>query len=244
MDSGFLNPKYIAFDGDDTLWKNEHLFVETESAFCDILESAGLTNREVISRTLFQQELENLPLYGYGIKGFTLSMIETALKLGEDRIQPQTVLQILKLGKRQLGCPVELIDGVKGVLEVLHQRYPLVLATKGDLLDQERKLSRSGLAPYFAHVEVMSEKKKDNYRSLLNRLQCKPAEFLMIGNSVKSDILPVLDIGGSAIHIPFFTTWQHEVSENPVDRPNYLRLNKIGSVLSCIQPDDSNGIGS
>lgn len=224
--------KVIGFDADDTLWVNETYFRETEEKFADLLE--GYETKNKIDQELFKMEMRNLELYGYGIKGFMLSMVESALELSNNTVSQATLNEILSLGKRMIQHPVELLDGVTEVLEALHGKYRLIVMTKGDLLDQERKIERSGLSKYFHHVEVLSDKKEANYINLLENLEIDVREFLMIGNSLKSDVLPILNIGAQAVHVPFHTTWQHEevqVSENEFD---YLKINALKDVLKYL----------
>lgn len=203
--------KVIAFDADDTLWVNEPYFQEIEKRYTELLKSYGTS--EEISAALFKTEMKNLKSLGYGAKAFTISMVETALEVSNQMISAGDIRQIVDLGKSLLEIPIELLPQVKETLEILKEKgnYKLVVATKGDLLDQENKLERSGLAPYFDHIEVMSDKTEKEYLRLLNILQIKPSEFLMIGNSLKSDIQPVLALGGYGVHIPFEVMWQHEV---------------------------------
>lgn len=203
--------KVIAFDADDTLWVNEPYFRETEAKFSQLLKK--YLPEEEVDTVLFSVEMKNLELYGYGIKGFVLSMVEAVLKITEGKGDLELVSKVLSFGKEMLTKPVELLDGVGEVLKSLNGTYKVVLATKGDLLDQERKLIKSGLEKHFHHIEVMSDKKPTDYKKLLQHLDCKPEHFLMVGNSVKSDVLPVLEIGGNAIHVPFHTTWAHEEVE-------------------------------
>ena len=177
---------------------------------------------------------KTLPIYGYGIKGFVLSMIETALELSNNKISGNTIKEILELGKKQLSYPVKLIDGVEDTLSALQKDYTLVMATKGDLTDQERKIEESGLKKYFSHIEIMSEKNESGYRSLIDRLQVSPDKFLMVGNSLKSDIIPVLSIGGYAAHIPFYTTWEHEKVDKPETCDRMFSLKSIRELLSII----------
>lgn len=203
--------KVIAFDADDTLWSNEPFFQEVEKQYTTLLKAYG--SSEEISAMLFQTEMDNLKHLGYGAKAFTISMIETAMLVSKQTISACDIRKIIDLGKSLLEMPIELLPGVKKTLKALKEegRYKLVVATKGDLLDQENKLKRSGLSPYFDHIEVMSDKTEKEYLRLLNILQVVPSEFVMIGNSFKSDILPVLTLGGYGIHIPFEIMWQHEV---------------------------------
>lgn len=206
-----MNIKIIAFDADDTLWSNEPFFQEVERRYTELLKPYG-TPKE-ISSELFQTEMRNLKDLGYGAKAFTISMIETALRISRHTISADDTHRIIDLGKSLLQMPIELLPGVKETLEALKEKgnYKLVVATKGDLLDQENKLERSGLASYFDHVEVMSDKTEKEYTRLLNRLQIAPEEFAMVGNSLKSDIQPVLSLGGYGVHIPFEVMWKHEV---------------------------------
>lgn len=223
----------IAFDADDTLWVNEPYFQETEEKFCELL--APYLSRHTLSQELFKTEIGNLRLYGYGIKGYILSMIEAALKISNNTISNEIIGKIIQYGKELLEKPIELIDGVEETLEALTGKYKLVVATKGDLLDQRRKLHNSGLGRYFHHIEVMSDKQEKDYSDLVNRLDIKPSQFLMIGNSLKSDVLPVLGIGGHAIHIPFHTTWAHERIDHMVEHENFRDFEKITDVLTLFQ---------
>ncbi|MEX0362335.1 MAG: HAD family hydrolase, partial [Allomuricauda sp.] len=225
--------KVIGFDADDTLWVNETYFRETEERFAELLE--GYETKNKIDQELFKVEMQNLELYGYGVKGFVLSMIETALDLSNNRISQQTLTEILELGKKMISHPVELLDGVEEVLSKLEHKYRLIVLTKGDLLDQERKLEKSGISKYFHHVEVLSDKKENNYRNLLEHLEINVAEFLMIGNSLKSDVLPILNIGAKAIHVPFHTTWAHEMVTEDEQINNHLKLNNLKDVLKYLE---------
>ncbi len=222
----------IAFDADDTLWVNEPYFRETENAFAALLEDF-MPYHSIIAR-LYQIEMQNLARYGYGIKGFMLSMIETAMELTEGTANAAIIQQVIRLGKEMLDKPVVLLDGVEDVLKALHGKYKLVVATKGDLLDQERKLKKSGLDHYFHHIEIMSDKQEKDYQKLLKHLDCKAEQFLMLGNSIKSDVLPVLEIGGHAIHIPFHITWAHEHVESPVEHERFSTLSSLSEVLAVL----------
>ncbi|RRJ94038.1 HAD family hydrolase [Flavobacterium macacae] len=224
-----MNIKVIAFDADDTLFVNEPYFQETEEKFCGLMND--YLSKQGISQELFKVEIDNLPLYGYGIKGYILSMIEAAMKISNKTISIQVVDKILEYGKELLQRPIELLDGVEETLQALHGKYKLVVATKGDLLDQRRKLHNSGLGHYFHHIEVMSDKQEKDYHDLLGRLEIQPEEFFMIGNSLKSDVLPVLGIGGHAVHIPFHTTWAHERIDHEVKHENFKTVGKITEVL-------------
>lgn len=225
--------KVIAFDADDTLWVNETYFREAEKEFAKLLSSYETENK--IDQELFKLEIENLDLYGYGVKGFMLSMVECALQLSNYKISPKIIHHILQIGKDMLEKPIELLDGVEEVLQALQGKYRLIVATKGDLLDQERKLKKSGLLDYFHHIEVMSEKKEQDYLKLVKHLDIIPSELLMIGNSLKSDVLPLINIGSNAIHVPFHTTWAHEkVSEQDAADSNYRTAKSLKEVLSVL----------
>lgn len=203
--------KVIAFDADDTLWSNEPFFQEIEKQYTNLLQPYGTS--EDISAALFQTEMNNLKHLGYGAKAFTISMVETALLISGQKISGTDIQHIIDLGKSLLKMPIELLPGVQETLKTLKERgqYKLVVATKGDLLDQENKLERSGLSPYFDHIEVMSDKTEKEYLRMLNILQISPSELAMVGNSLKSDIQPVLSLGGYGVHIPFEVMWKHEV---------------------------------
>lgn len=225
--------KVIAFDADDTLWVNEPYFRESELEFCNLLKN-GMGIDEV-TEELFATEIGNIPLYGYGTKAFVLSMIETGLKISKGKMNAKTIEAILQIGKNQINKPIELIDGVVEVLENLQNKYRLIVATKGDLLDQERKLKKSGLLKYFHHIEVMSDKKEEDYQKLIQHLDIHPEQFLMIGNSLKSDILPVVNLGGEAIHVPFHTTWEHElIEDNDLEKINVKELECIVELLELV----------
>lgn len=225
--------KVIAFDADDTLWVNEPYFRESEMEFCNLLKN-GMSVEEV-TEELFATEIGNIPLYGYGTKAFILSMIETSLKITKGNISSEKIQAIISLGKEQMNKPIKLLDGVVEVLESLQGKYKLIVATKGDLLDQERKLNKSGLLKYFHHIEVMSDKKDDDYKKLIQHLDVVADEFLMVGNSLKSDILPVLNLGGKAIHVPFHTTWEHEmVSEEEIQKAGVSEIQNIRELIPLL----------
>jgi putative hydrolase of the HAD superfamily len=224
--------KVIAFDADDTLWVNEPYFQETEHHFCQLFE--GYLPQHTVSRELLQTEVKNLSLYGYGIKSFMLAMIETALKVSSNTVSVTAIGRILELGKDLLAKPIELLEGVEDVLTQLKVRYRLVVATKGDLLDQERKLKNSGIEHYFHHIEIMSDKQEKDYHKLIKHLDIKPHEFLMVGNSLKSDILPVLAIGGHGYHVPYHTTWAHEQVEHTIEHENFRELGSIREILGYL----------
>lgn len=227
-----MNLKIIAFDADDTLFVNEPYFQEVEQKFCTLM--SDYLSQQGLSQELFRTEIANLDLYGYGIKGYILSMIEAAMKISNNTISLEIIEKIIIYGKELLQKPIELLDGVEDTLKALEGKYKLIVATKGDLKDQQSKLHRSGLGHYFHHIEVMADKQELNYTKLLNRLEIQPNEFFMIGNSLKSDVLPVLAIGGFAVHIPFHTTWEHEKIAHKVEHSNFKTLEKITDVLEIL----------
>jgi len=227
-----MNLKVIAFDADDTLWVNEPYFRQTEERFYNLLSE--YSSQHTLETELLKTEIENLALYGYGIKGFMLSMIETALRVTNNAISIDVVEKIIALGKQMLDNPIELLDGVEDVLLALKDKYRLVVATKGDLLDQERKLKKSGISHYFHHIEIMSEKDDANYLKLIKHLDMQPDELLMVGNSLKSDILPVLNVGGYGVHVPYHITWAHEHIEHSIDNERFKSVEGIRDILGFL----------
>ena len=226
--------KIIAFDADDTLWLNEVYYRETEKTFVSLFNNY-LSENEV-SKLLLETENRNISLYGYGVKGFVLSMIETALKITKNKSDFEIIEKIIDLGKTLINKPLILFDEVNESLKsIKEQGIKLVLATKGDLLDQERKLKNSSLSTCFHHIEIMSNKNETDYLTLLQRLDISPDEFLMVGNSIKSDILPVLAIGAYAIHIPYHINWAHEmVANNVSEHKRFLEIDSICKLLPII----------
>jgi len=227
------NIKVIGFDADDTLWDNEPYYRETEDKFCNLLKE--YLPKEKINEELFKTEINNLELYGYGVKAFMLSLIETALKISNGTLTVKIIEEIINLGKDQLNRPVTLLDNVSEVLERLKPHYKLIIATKGDLLDQERKLKKSNLSGHFHHIEIMSDKKEENYKDLLTHLDIQPNEFVMVGNSLKSDIIPVLNLGGYGVFVPYHITWQHEhVDENEVKNVRFYKMESIKQITTLL----------
>jgi putative hydrolase of the HAD superfamily len=223
----------VGLDGDDTLWQNETRFQLTQSALRDLLRR-HVPDADVDAH-LAEVEMRNLRIYGYGVKAFTLSMIETAIQVTDRRIPAADLEVILGWGQKMLSAPTELLDGVEAALQDLSRRYELVLITMGDLFDQESKLARSGLAEMFKGVEILSEKNVDAYRSLLRRRQIDPKEFVMAGNSLRSDIAPVIALGARAVHIPYPLTWHHEqVPEDSMPKEGWYRLEKIGELSALL----------
>jgi putative hydrolase of the HAD superfamily len=218
--------KTVAFDGDDTLWHNESHFHFTQTEFRELVRR-HVPDADVDAR-LFATEMANLKLYGYGIKSFTLSMLETAIAVTEGKIPAADLEVILGWGKRMLLEPTELLDGVRETLLEVSGRYSLLLITKGDLFDQESKLARSGVAELFAGVEILSDKQVDSYKTVLTRRGIKPEEFVMVGNSLRSDVVPVVEMGARAVHIPYHVTWHHEhVDEDALPGQGWHRLASI-----------------
>lgn len=224
--------KVIAFDADDTLWHNEPYFDEAQAKFCELF--AGYASNQEILRLILNHQVKNLPLYGFGIKAFVLSMIESALELTDKKIPADGIEKIINIGKELLQKPIEMLPEVESVLEKLKGKYRLIVATKGDLKDQHRKLHDSGLGHYFHHIEVLSDKTEQDYEKMLGRLDCKPENFIMIGNSLKSDILPVLNIGGYAIHIPYHTTWEYEKIDFEIKHENFSSVEKVSDILELL----------
>lgn len=224
----------IAFDADDTLWHNETLFQATAREFAVLL--SGHHAPEWIQERLFATEMKNLRHFGYGIKGFTLSMIETAIELTEGRVTGAEIKTILGWGHSMLQAPIALLEGVRETISALAGAHRLILLTKGDLFDQESKLARSGLGEHFSAVEIVSEKNTRTYAVIMARHRLTPASFLMVGNSLRSDILPVLEAGGSAVHIPYVTTWAHErVAEDAMAGRTFATLASIRELPAWLE---------
>jgi putative hydrolase of the HAD superfamily len=224
----------VGLDGDDTLWHNETRFNVTQGELRDLLRR-HVPDADVDAH-LAETEMKNLGMYGYGVKAFTLSMIETAIEVTQGKIPATDLDVILGWGKRMLMEPTELLEGVEAALQELGKRYDLLLITKGDLFDQESKLARSGLAGLFLGVEIVSEKNVDSYRRILERRGVKPAEFVMVGNSPRSDIAPVLELGARAVHIPYPLTWHHEhVPEESLPREGWYRIDSISELSRLLE---------
>jgi putative hydrolase of the HAD superfamily len=215
----------LAFDADDTLWHNESYFRFTEDRFCELL--APFAESDHLSERLLATERRNVELYGYGAKGFMLSLIETALEITEHRVPGETLSEILQLGKEILARPVEVLDGAAETIAALGAHYRLVVVTKGDLIHQESKVARSGLADHFEHVEVVAEKDEATYARLYGRLGIDAALVCMIGNSVRSDVLPALALGSFAVHVPYHLTWAMEHAEAPSGEPRFATIRSL-----------------
>jgi len=218
--------RVVGFDGDDTLWHSETRFHVTQSEFRELITRHN-PDADPDTR-LAETEMKNLAIYGYGVKSFTLSMLETAIELTKAQISATDLDVILGWGKRMLMEPTELLPGVEDTLRALGQRYDLLLITKGDLFDQESKLARSGLGDLFLGVEILSEKDVEMYHRIFQRRGIQPQDFVMVGNSLRSDVVPVVSLGGHAVHIPYEVTWQHEhVPEDQMPKEGWRRISSI-----------------
>ncbi len=225
----------VAFDADDTLWHNETVFARAHEQYRELL--SRYHDAETVDRTLFATEMRNLHLYGYGAKGYTLSAIETAIELSDGQISSEEIHTLLMRGRDMLDHPVELLDHVTSTLEKLSPHFDLWLITKGDLHHQQNKLVKSGLREQFETIEIVAEKDASVYAEILRRHDCAPTEFFMVGNSMKSDILPVLSLGASAAHVPFHLTWEHEQTDETPDAPGrFHTLAHLGE-LPALFPD-------
>ncbi len=223
----------VAFDADDTLWHNESIFHLTQQKYVSLLKDHGDENH--MMARLLEVERKNLALYGYGVKGFTLSMIETAIDLTRGAVPARTIQEIMDLGRAMLEHPVEPLPGVAETLAKLHGKVRLVMITKGDLLNQEQKLARSGLGENFDAIEIVSEKDADTYRRIARRHGIAVDDAVMIGNSLKSDVLPALEAGLWGIHIPYHITWAHERAEPPANSPRFAKLDSIADLPAWLQ---------
>jgi putative hydrolase of the HAD superfamily len=224
----------IALDADDTLWHNEPLYAAAQDKLRELLSRHA--DGETVDQRLYQTEMSNLKYYGYGIKSFTLSMIETAVELTNGKIQGPEVLQIIGLAKEMLTSQVRLLEHAEETVCELARSHELMVITKGDLLDQESKLSRSGIGDHFRYVEVVSQKTQSTYEALLAKCGIEPQRFLMVGNSLKSDILPVLALGGRAVYIPYHITWAHEtVDSQCIEQGGYHELEHLGQLPQLLE---------
>lgn len=223
----------IAFDADDTLWENQPHFDEIISEFSNILRPycSPQESNEAIHKT----QVENLPVYGFGSRSLALSMVQTACRLSDYRIDAAAIEKILLLGRKLLTMPVELMDSAEAVMKQLKDKYRLILITKGDLIEQERKLRDSGLLEYFHHIEILSDKKVEDYRNLFERLNLKPEEFIMVGNSLRSDIIPVLELNARAVYVPYHRTWEHEhVEDYDCSHKKLIKIDKLSELPATL----------
>ena len=225
--------KTIAFDADDTLWHNERLYAAAQEQFSQIL-STYLDPAAALDE-LYETESHNMSSFGFGAKAFTISMVETAVRISQGKISGAEVQKIINLGKGILNADVKLLDHAGEIIPALAEKHSLMLITKGDLLDQESKLKRSGLSQYFSFVEITSQKDNACYQKIFQRYEIEPDHFLMIGNSLRSDILPVLELGAHAVYIPFEITWQHEMADEPIENhPGYYTLAHLGELPALL----------
>jgi putative hydrolase of the HAD superfamily len=222
----------IGFDADDTLWQNEQYYRLTERHFQKLLGSFG--DGADISARLLEAEKRNLEYYGFGIKGFTLSMIETAIEVTEGKVSSRTIGEILDIGRELLRHPVEALPHVEDTLRALNGQYLLVLITKGDLFDQERKLAQSGLGDFFDAVEIVSDKTATTYRRIFQRLADGPERAMMVGNSLKSDIVPAIAAGSWGVYVPHALTWVLEHVDAPTEAPRYRRIENLGELQQVL----------
>ena len=223
----------IAFDADDTLWENEPHYTAALEKLCSWL--APFADAEQVRKTMAEADIHNLQYYGYGIKAYTLTMLETASRIADSRLTGEIVEAILEEGKRMFAEPIVVYDYVAETLERLSKRKPLMLITRGELFEQEDRIQRSGLTDYFSYIEIVRTKSQEVYRQLLAKYNISPQHFVMIGNSLKSDILPVVALGGRAVYIPISNPWQHDMVENP-DWESFDRIEHIGLLTDLLQP--------
>ena len=222
----------IGFDADDTLWQNEHFFRKMQHGFINLLADYAMPNH--LESRLLEAEKRNIGKYGFGIKGFTLSMIETAIEVTDQKVPAQIIKQIIDIGQEMLRYPIHIYEGVLEVIKHLSERFNLILITRGDLLDQESKLARSKLGEHFDKVEIVSDKNSFVYKNILNKYEIPSHRFLMVGNAMKSDILPVLEIGGWAVHIPNESDWVLEAAARPENDPRFHEISKMFELLPII----------
>ncbi len=223
----------LGFDADDTLWHNENLFEEHHKKYCQLL--AEYHDSDVVEERLYETEMRNLELFGYGIKGFTLSCIETAISLTNGQIKAEEIRRIIDYCRQMLEHPIELLEGVAETVEKLAKEYRVLLITKGDLRDQERKIAASGIAHCFDHAVILSDKNVESYSRALRKENIPIEQFAMIGNSLKSDVLPVLELGGHAFHVPYRLTWKHEhVEKSPSSHGRFFQLDTIRNLPALL----------
>ena len=228
----------IAFDADDTLWHNERIYTGVQAGFARLL--SPYHPKEVVEARLYQTETRNIKSFGYGIKSFTLSMIETAVELTEGTISSKEIQAIIDMGKGMLDAEVELLEHTAGTITRLAASYRLMVITKGDLQDQQTKIARSGLGQYFQYIEVVNDKTRDIYSQLLRKLSIQPERFLMVGDSLRSDILPILELGAQAVYIPYQITWLHESAEIPPrDTPGFHQVENLSQLPGLLERLDA-----
>lgn len=234
MSSTSRQPSIIAFDADDTLWDHESYFVETRNQIAERLSRYG--SAQAVEAALYEVEKKNIPLFGYGVKGFTISVVETAVALSKGTIPAEDIGHLVALGKELMQHPIHLRAHVEATLQTLSQDHPLTLITKGDLFHQEAKIEASGIGHYFSRIEIVAEKNADTYYKLLRREQVRPGNFLMIGNSLRSDILPTIEIGGSGIYIPSGYIWIHDtVPDDAFTDRDYIELTSMETCVAHVK---------
>jgi len=223
------NIDVIAFDADDTLWHTESLYSNVEAKIIQIL--APYQSQAIIEQVMHSNEIRNLEFYGYGIKSFILSLVESAAQISQSRVQGSDILRIIELGKEMLTADIQLLEQTRPTLDELSSSYPLMLITKGDLNEQEPKIKRSGLLGYFKYIDVLTDKTPSSYTSILDRYKINPTRFLMVGNSLRSDIAPVLSLGGWAVYIPYSSSWSHENASIPESyKERYYEIKHLGEL--------------
>ena len=224
----------IAFDADDTLWDNEGFYIAAKERFKRLLSEDHAP--EEVERRLDEIEVHNVEFYGYGLKSFMLSMIETSAQLSGGQIESGIIQEIISIGKGMLMTEVQPFEYAEAVLTELSQSYRLMLITKGDTFEQERKIKRSDLSRYFHYIDIISEKSAESYRALLDKYRIDPGRFLMVGNSIRSDILPVIRIGGKAVYIPYEHTWSHEMIDEPLAQEGaYYKVENLGELVGLVK---------
>ncbi|MGN6706121.1 MAG: HAD family hydrolase [Rhodanobacter sp.] len=226
----------VGFDGDDTLWHSEGYYRQAGDAFAAIMARyVDVADRDVHERMLATEQ-RNLKLFGYGAKGMALSMVETAIAVSDGRIGAADIHALIELGKTVLQHPVELLPGIRAAVEAVAQQYEVVLITKGDLFHQEKKVAQSGLADLFRRIEIVSEKDAAAYRRVLGEFELQPAQFAMVGNSLRSDIEPVLRLGGWGVHMPYHVTWAHELENGlAADEPRMLTVDAPAAIPAAVE---------
>ena len=229
----------IAFDADDTLWENQAFFRLTQERFADLL--ADYTERDHLAERLLVAERRNLGHYGFGVKGFVLSMIETAIEVTDEKVPAHVIRRLIEAGQDMLQYPIHLLDGVEETVRALAPAYDLLLVTKGDLLDQERKLAQSGLGDLFDGVEIVSDKSANVYSGIFSRRGIAPGEAMMIGNSMKSDVIPPLDAGAWGVYVPHGHTWELEHAAPPADHPKYRSVENLGEIPDLLSEIQTSG---
>ena len=223
----------ISFDADDTLWHTENLFQDIQARMGEIL--SPYATLEQVQDHFHETEVKNVKLFGYGVKGFTLSMIETAIDISDHQVSATNIREMISLGKRLLEAPLDVFDGVDGVLKDLKKDYRLFIITKGDMLDQTNKIEKSNLSHHFERCDVLQEKDTDSYSALFDEYGIRPENMAMIGNSLRSDIIPILDLNGLAVHIPYHLTAHFEKVDEPISHPRLYRLDHVTELPAFIE---------